>query len=164
MQEETAYICRFPSPLGPITLSSDGEAVTGLWFAGQKRFGAALPERQLQENLPVLEQAKQWLTEFFDGSQPLPAPPLRPKGSAFQKAVWDQLLTIPYGGTVTYGALAARLGSSARAVGNAVARNPISLMIPCHRVVGAGGSLTGYAGGLDRKQWLLDLERQDHQR
>ena len=157
------------SPLGPILLAGDGEALTGLWFQGQKYEGAGVPENApTDETLPVFETARAWLRAYFAGEALPELPPLRPAGTAFQQAVWRQLMTIPYGEASTYGWLADELEpvlghpTSARAVGSAVGRNPISLMIPCHRVVGSGGSLTGYAGGLERKEFLLALEGEDH--
>ena len=157
------------SPLGTILLSGDGEALTGLWFLGQKYEGAGVPENApVDENLPVFETARAWLRAYFAG-EALPEPPvLRPAGTDFQKAVWGRLLAIPYGERRTYGGLASELETilgrktSARAVGAAVGRNPISLLIPCHRVVGSGGSLTGYAGGVERKAFLLALEGENH--
>ena len=157
------------SPLGTILLSGAGEALTGLWFQGQKYEGAGLPENApTDESLPVFETARAWLRAYFAGEALPELPPLRPAGTAFQQAVWRQLLAIPYGERRTYGELAGELETilgrktSARAVGSAVGRNPISLLIPCHRVVGSGGSLTGYAGGLERKAFLLALEGEDH--
>lgn len=159
------YLNYKQSPLGTILLSSDGTALTGLWFAGQKHFGAHLPPDCEELNLPVFEQAGAWLDLYFGGKEPDFTPPLSPRGTRFQKEVWDILLTIPYGQTVTYGEIASALAKqqgqahmSARAVGGAVGRNPVSLIIPCHRVIGADGSLTGYAGGTDRKKSLLILE------
>ena len=152
----------YASPLGRILLASDGEALVGLWFEGQKHFGAGLAGEGAEEPLPVFDQAVRWLDRYFSGREPDFTPPLRPRGTAFQKAVWRRLLDIPYGHTVPYGEIAASLGlppGAARAVGGAVGRNPISLMIPCHRVVGANGSLTGYAGGIERKKRLLELEK-----
>lgn len=151
------YVARYASPLGEITMASDGVALTGVWFAGQKHF----PELSGAEEaeLPVFAQTRQWLDSYFAGTAPETLPAMNLQGTAFQRAVWAQLLQIPYGQTVTYGTLAARVGmTSARAVGGAVGRNPISLLVPCHRVVGAGGKLTGYDGGLDRKEYLLKLE------
>ena len=160
------YVYHLASPLGGITLASDGEALTGLWFDGQKHFAATLDPVHTAEMLPVFAQTGRWLQLCFEGRIPDFTPVLRPKGTPFQQAVWALLREIPWGETVTYGtlseALAARRAAgktSARAVGAAVGRNPISLLIPCHRVVGADGSLTGYAGGLDRKRALLALER-----
>ena len=145
-----------------MTLASDGEALVGLWFDGQKHFGASLDGAHMEKRLPVFDQADQWLNVYFSGREPDFTPLLRPRGTAFQQAVWRRLLEIPYGRTVTYGEIAAALGlppGSARAVGGAVGRNPISLIIPCHRVVGADGSLTGFAGGVERKTRLLALEK-----
>lgn len=155
-----------PSPVGQLTLAADGQAITGLWLEGQKYFCAGLSEYVKEKDLPAFQQAEAYLAAYFSGSPLPPLPPLRPAGTAFQRAVWALLAEIPYGQTRTYGALAAELrrrGTSAapRAVGAAVGRNPISILIPCHRVVGAGGSLTGYAGGLERKRFLLELEGVD---
>ena len=153
------FLCHIPSPLGGLTLASDGEALTGLWFDGQAHYGAGLSDVREESPLPVFEEARRWLALYFDGRQPDFAPPLCPRGTAFQRAVLDALLDIPYGQTTTYGELARRLGgASARAVGGAVGRNPVSIIIPCHRVLGADGRLTGYAGGLERKRCLLRLE------
>lgn len=155
------YIQRYASPLGGLVLAGDGEALTGLWFEGQKYFGSTLGAEYEERTLPVLADTARWLDLYFGGGIPDFTPPLSLRGSAFQKAVWELLLTIPYGGTVSYGELARRLGSSARAVGSAVGRNPVSLIVPCHRVVGADGGLTGYAGGLERKKWLLEWEKRN---
>ena len=153
------YIATADTPLGPVLLASDGEFLTGLWFRGQKHEGAGLsPEAEARE-LPVFAEARRWLASYFSGREPDFTPPLAPRGSAFQKRVWDRLRRIPWGQTLSYGDLARELGcASARAVGQAVGRNPISLLIPCHRVLGAGSRLTGYAGGLWRKEALLRLE------
>ena len=154
----------FPSPLGELILASDGESLTGLWFLGQK-YAPPLSTDPEQADLPVLAQARAWLTAYFQGQDPGPTPPLAPAGTPFQQEVWRLLLAIPYGRTATYKALAGQLAGqrglesmSAQAVGGAVGRNPISILIPCHRVMGSDGSLTGYAGGLDRKRALLELE------
>ena len=153
------YAAIYVSPLGELALASDGEALTGLRFFGQKHFPAGWA-RWEKRDLPVFAETARWLDVYFAGVRPDFIPPLATEGTPFQKAVWALLAEIPYGGTVTYGALAARLGgTSARAVGGAVGRNPISLIVPCHRVVGADGSLTGYAGGTERKARLLALER-----
>ena len=152
------YKTVYPSPLGGITLFSDGEALTGLYFDGQRTCPAA--DASQRDDLPVFVLTKAWLDLYFAGARPLFLPPLQPDGTVFQLRVWDALTSIPYGETLTYGALASALGSSPRAVGQAVGKNPISLLIPCHRVVGADGSLTGYAGGADRKAYLLRLERE----
>jgi methylated-DNA-[protein]-cysteine S-methyltransferase len=160
------YTHRYTSPLGGITLASDGEALIGLWFDGQRHFARTLGPAPIEKALPVFALAEGWLDAYFSGKAPDFTPPLDPRGTAFQRAVWELLLAIPYGQTVTYGELAASLAErrglsrmSARAVGGAVGRNPISLIVPCHRVVGADGSLTGYAGGIDRKRRLLALEK-----
>lgn len=162
------YLYHYMSPLGGITLTSDGEAVTGLWFDGQKYFPAGLSETHPKDALPVFEEAARWLNDYFAGKAPSNTPPLKLEGTSFRRAVWEILLTIPYGQTITYGEVAHRLAeqegfirTSAQAVGNAVGHNPISLMVPCHRVVGTNGSLTGYAGGIDKKLWLLRLEGAD---
>ena len=162
------YIGHYPSPLGGITLAGDGEALTGLWFDGQKYFGAGLSPQAEPRELPVFGQARRWLDVYFSGRAPDFTPPLGEAGSRFRLAVWAALRRIPYGRTVSYGELARELSRSgalerpsARAVGGAVGHNPISLIIPCHRVVGGGGSLTGYAGGVERKARLLALEGVD---
>ena len=158
------YMGRYDSPLGPITLAGEDGALTGLWFDGQKYFGAGLPAGTPEGEPPVFRQAGAWLDRYCRGEAPGPAPPLAPAGTAFQRAVWEVLREIPYGRTATYGQVAQAAGrglgrnTSPRAAGSAVGRNPISLLTPCHRVVGAGGSLTGYAGGLERKEALLKLE------
>ena len=151
----------YHSPLGKITLAGEGDTLTGLWFTGQKHFGGeGIPTGEA----PVFSVAQPWLDAYFAGGEPGELPPLAPQGTFFQKAVWALLLEIPRGETATYGQLADKLSrrwgrrTSPRAVGSAVGRNPISILIPCHRVVGADGSLTGYAGGLERKTWLLTLE------
>jgi methylated-DNA-[protein]-cysteine S-methyltransferase len=146
------------SPLGGITLAGRGDALAGLWLEGQHRFAATLPDDCPEAWLPVFGQVCRWLDRYFSGRVPDFTPPLDLAGTPFQRRVWEELISIPYGQTITYGALARRLGSSARAVGGAVGRNPVSLIVPCHRVVGAGGWPGGYAGGLDRKLRLLQLE------
>ena len=148
-----------PSPLGELLLAAEGEALTGLWFRGQKHVPAGLPAPGPSSALPVFRDTAHWLELYFAGQQPDVTPPLAPEGTPFQRRVWKHLLTIPYGETVTYGAIAAALHSSPRAVGGAVGRNPISLLIPCHRVMGAGGAITGYAAGTERKAALLALEQ-----
>ena len=152
------YICPYASPLGPMTMASDGTALTGLWFDDQAHFAAGLsPDHELRD-LPVFARTAAWLDAYFRGENPPEPPRIRLRGTPFQSAVWELLLAIPRGETVTYGQLAHMLGSSARAVGSAVGRNPVSILVPCHRVVGAGGALTGYAGGIERKTALLRLE------
>lgn len=159
------YIYSYQSPLGGITMASNGNALTGLWFDGQKYFAEGLAETAAAKTLPVFDEAVRWLDIYFAGRRPDFTPPLNLKGTAFRKKVWQLLLQIPYGQTTTYGELAAQLAAhrglkqmSAQAVGGAVGHNPISIIVPCHRVVGTGGSLTGYAGGLAKKQALLKLE------
>ena len=151
----------YASPLGNILMASDGEALTGLWFEGQKHFARGLDAAHTEVDLPVFDAAARWLDAYFGGTRPDFAPPVDPRGTAFERAVWAELANIPYGRTAAYGDIARRLGlgkGAARAVGGAVGRNPVSLIIPCHRVVGANGRLTGYAGGLARKRYLLALE------
>lgn len=157
-------LTQYPSPVGTIYLAGEDGALTGLWIEGQKYFAATLDQRQIQqlESAPLLA-AKRWLDAYFQKAPLPPLPPLAPKGSAFRQEVWKLLLEIPYGKTTTYGALAQTLRSrgisaAAQAVGGAVGHNPISIIIPCHRVVGADGSLTGYAGGVQVKRRLLELE------
>ena len=160
-------LTRYASPLGTIFLAADNGALAGLWLEGQKYFAATLDEAAVEwDDLPVFRQAAAWLDAYF-AKQPLPdLPPMAPRGSDFRQAVWRLLLEIPYGQVTTYGALAQILrdrgiSAAAQAVGGAVGHNDISLIIPCHRVVGANGSLTGYAGGVNKKIKLLELERAD---
>lgn len=143
-------------------MAGDGENLIGLWLEGQKHFAAGA-ERMEEGKLPVLTRTERWLSRYFAGQNPDPKElPLAPRGSEFRRSVWKLLLTIPYGQVTTYGAIAKALGcKSAQAVGGAVGHNPISIIIPCHRVVGSGGQLTGYAGGLDKKVFLLELEKAD---
>ena len=159
------YRTTYPSPLGELTLASDGTALTGLWIKGQKYFGGGATLWEVQDDLPVFAAASSWLDAYFAGEETDPEDlPLAPTGTEFQQTVWQALRDIPYGTTVTYGELASRIGcGSARAVGAAVGRNPISIIVPCHRVLGADGSLTGYAGGIDCKRWLLDHEELSRQ-
>ena len=152
-------VCHYDSPLGGITLAGSGDALTGLWFDGQARFGSTLRGCCDGGWLPVFDEAVRWLDGYFSGNVLGFTPRLDLQGTPFQQAVWRALLEIPYGETVTYGALARRLGSSPRAVGGAVGRNPVSLVVPCHRVVAAGGRPGGYAAGPARKLRLLQLER-----
>lgn len=162
------YIQHYDAPLGRILLAADEVGLTGLWFDGAKYFADGLPAEHTERETPVLSEARHWLDLYFAGQKPGFLPPLHPAGSTFQQAVWALLLQIPYGQTVTYGELARQLAvkqgrprMSAQAVGGAVGHNKISIIIPCHRVVGTGGSLTGYAGGIDRKVKLLALEQAD---
>lgn len=160
------YTHHYNSPLGNILIASDGSAITGLWFDGQKYFAAALGPEHEERALPVFTQTDRWLDLYFSGRAPDFTPPLRWKATPFRGIVWEILLTIPYGKTMTYGEIAAKTAAqrgiramSAQAVGGAVGHNPIALIVPCHRVIGADGSLTGYAGGLERKKKLLKLEK-----
>ena len=158
-------LCPYPSPLGPMLLAADEEGLTGAWFEGQKHYARALGPGAAEGDSPALAAARRWLDLYFAGREPDFMPPLHLCGSEFQLAVWELLRGIPYGRTTTYGALAGQLAAqrggravSAQAVGGAVGRNPVSILVPCHRVVGADGALTGYAGGLARKRSLLELE------
>ena len=155
----------YSSPLGMLLLAADEEGLTGVWFEGQKHFARTLPAEHTQAETPVLADTKRWLDVYVSGRAPDFLPPLHPAGSAFRQAVWRALLAIPYGETTTYGAIARQLSAarrmSAQAVGGAVGHNAISILIPCHRVIGATGSLTGYAGGIAKKAALLELERAD---
>ncbi len=153
------FLTHYASPLGPILLAADETGLTGLWFEGQKYFPSFLGVDYQEKETPVLTETARWLDVYFSGKDPDILPPLHPQGSPFRQAVWNILLTIPRGQTMTYGEIARRLGvRSAQAVGGAVGHNPISILIPCHRVVGSDGSLTGYAGGVERKARLLQLE------
>ena len=160
--------CHYDSPLGGILLAADEFGLTGLWFDGEKYFADNLPAEHTERETPILLEAKRWLDIYFAGKEPNFTPPLHPIGSAFRQSVWQILLQIPYGKTTTYGEIARQLAEkqglsrmSAQAVGGAVGHNEISIIIPCHRVVGANGSLTGYAGGIDKKTKLLKLECTD---
>lgn len=164
------YFTTYSSPVGRITLASDGDNLAGLWMEGQKYFADGVSEDMIQKDeLPVLCMAKNWLDRYFGGEKPdISRLPLRPAGSVFRQEVWKILCEIPYGEVITYGDIAKKMAvklgrktMSGQAVGGAVGHNPISIMIPCHRVVGAGGSLTGYAGGIDKKVKLLELEGVD---
>jgi methylated-DNA-[protein]-cysteine S-methyltransferase len=152
------HITTVESPIGELTLASDGEALTGLYMTDQ-RHRPELPAAGGDD--AVLAAAREQLTEYFAGERRAFDLPLRPAGTPFQRAVWDALRDIPYGETAGYGELARRLGrpGAARAVGRANGRNPIAVVVPCHRVIGAAGALTGYGGGLERKRYLLELER-----
>ena len=162
------YTHHYESPLGGITLASDGEAIIGLWFDGQKHFADTLEHENTEKEMPVFYMAERWLDQYFSGREPDFTPPLSMRTTAFRRAVWEIMLDIPYGKTMTYGEIAERIAEikgfmrmSARAVGGAVGHNAISLIIPCHRVVGSDGNFTGYAGGIGRKVKLLELEKAD---
>lgn len=168
MKNKMAYTAHYDSPLGGITLASDGRALTGLWFDGQKYFGDTLPEAYEKRPLPVFDEAARWLDLYFGGAAPDFTPPLAMLTTPFRRRVWEIMLAIPFGQTMTYGEIAAALAKdqgldrmSAQAVGGAVGHNSISLIIPCHRVVGTNGSLTGYSGGIAKKLQLLRLEKVD---
>ena len=161
------YRMDYESPLGSIFLASDGENLIGLWFEGQKYFEESKAREVCEKkNLPVFDQTKDWLNRYFRGEQPrITELPLSPVGSDFRQKVWRLLCEIPYGQVTTYGEIAKKVTQkmgrktmSSQAVGGAVAHNPISIIIPCPRVVGADGSLTGYAGGVEKKKKLLELE------
>lgn len=162
------YTMHYDSPLGGILLAADETGLTGLWFEGEKYFADVLDPEHREQETPILQQAKRWLDVYFGGQKPDFTLPLHPIGSDFRQEVWELLLKIPYGQTTTYGELAKQLAAkhglsrmSAQAVGGAVGHNAISIIIPCHRVVGSSGSLTGYAGGIDKKVKLLTLEKVD---
>lgn len=162
------YLFSYNSPLGPITLASDGFQLIGLWFDGQAFDRHSLALEHTSAELPIFKDTTKWLDAYFSGRNPGPTPPLNPRGTDFQAAVWKLLTQIPYGETRTYGELAQELAQlqkrpriAAQAVGGAVGRNPIAILIPCHRVIGAKGQLVGYAAGLERKKWLLSSEQSD---
>ena len=161
----------YHSPIGRLLLSADEIGLTGVWLEGEKYFAHGLPADRREACTPILADTKRWLDEYFSGKEPDFMPPLHPIGSPFRQAVWQILRRIPYGKTVTYGEIAREMARqkglpkmSAQAVGGAVGHNEISILIPCHRVVGAKGNLTGYAGGLSRKIQLLTLEGVDTSR
>ena len=165
---EIFYCGKYPSPAGELLMAADSRGIRGLWFTGQKYYAAGLPEDVIcDEGFPLLREGFGWLDRYFAGERPSPRElKLAPAGTPFRLAVWQRLLDIPYGETVSYGELARDIAAaagysamSARAVGGAVGHNPISVIIPCHRVVGADGSLTGYAGGTEIKRFLLEHEK-----
>lgn len=162
------YTSNYQSPIGNILLSADDVGLTGLWFEGQKYFALHLDKEHEEKEIPFFEKVKAWLTIYFAGKEPDFTVPLHFTGTAFQKEVWEILCSIPYGQVVTYGEIAKQIAAkrglqrmSAQAVGGAVGHNGISIIVPCHRVVGENGSLTGYAGGIDKKIKLLQLEKVD---
>ncbi len=167
------YSTTYSSPIGSITLASDGVNLVGLWMEGQKYFGDTVSEEIVEKaNLPVFKDTKRWLDRYFKGKQPLISDlPLAPNGGEFRKTVWNILCDIPYGEIMTYGDIAKKMAArmikprmSSQAVGGAVGHNPVSIIIPCHRVVGANGSLTGYSGGITKKIQLLEMEGVDTSR
>ena len=154
------------TPLGEVRLRSDGKSLTGLWFVGQVNDAKEHSDIEMKDDLPIFGQVETWLESYFFGKQTPITFPLQPKGTIFQERVWKILQEIPYGETMTYGEIAQRIAKekgvatySAQAVGQAVGKNPISIFIPCHRVLGKNGALTGYAGGVHRKEQLLRIER-----
>lgn len=165
------YITYYNSILGKLTIASDGENIIGLWIEGQKYFEDTIKNENIikKDNLEIFIKTKDWLDRYFRGKRPdIKELKLSPKGSEFRKNVWKILCKIPYGQTITYGRIAKEIATlmnkksmSAQAVGNAVGHNPISVIIPCHRVIGVNGSLTGYAGGIGKKIKLLELENVD---
>ena len=162
------YTSHYRSPIGNILLAADEIGLTGLWFEGQKYFALYLDKEHEERELPIFEKVKEWLDIYFSGKAPGFNVPLHFTGTVFQNEVWEILCTIPYGRTMTYGEIAKQIAAkkglprmSAQAVGGAVGHNGISVLVPCHRVVGANGSLTGYAGGIDKKIKLLQLEKAD---
>ena len=164
------YTSHYQSPVGNILLAADEIGLTGLWFEGQKYFALYLDKEHEEKELPIFKQTKRWLDVYFSGKEPDFSVPLHFTGTDFQNEVWEILYSIPYGTTMTYGEIAKQIAAkrglkrmSAQAVGGAVGHNEISIIVPCHRVVGSSGSLTGYAGGIDKKIWLLTLEKVDMQ-
>lgn len=160
------YTSKYQSPLGEIMIAADEEGLTGLWFVGQKYFALYLDKENEEKEVPVLKDAKKWLDIYFSGKEPNFNLPLHFTGTDFQNEVWEILYSISYGKTMTYGEIANIIAKkkglkrmSAQAVGGAVGKNPISIIVPCHRVVGTNGSLTGYAGGISKKIELLKMEK-----
>ena len=165
---ELQYTTEYASPFGRLTISSDGDAITGLWFENAKYFMGTVGEHAAGRKLSAFDRAAEWLDAYFGGEMPDVTLPLNPRGSAFRQGVWRILMDIPYGHVRTYGDIAKEIAKaagkdamSAQAVGAAVGHNPISIIIPCHRVVGANGSLTGFGGGIQNKLKLLQLEHVD---
>ena len=170
IKEKPYYKTTIESAIGKITLGSDGESLTGLWIEGQRYFGATVPDDMLlNDHLNVFTLTKDWLNRYFEGEKPrISELPLAPSGGEFRQTVWKMLTEIPYGEVITYGELARKIARqrgiermSAQAIGGAVGHNPIAIIIPCHRVVGANGNLTGYAGGIQMKLQLLQHEGVD---
>lgn len=162
------YTCKYESALGDIMLTADEIGLRGVWLGGQKYAANPFSGECISQETPILTETKEWLDVYFSGKEPKFTPPLHPMGSAFRQAVWQILLQIPYGQTTTYGEIAKQMAKmkniprmSAQAVGGAVGHNEISIVIPCHRVVGTNGNLTGYGGGIDKKIALLKVEHVD---
>lgn len=159
------YTSKYQSPVGKILLAADDIGLTGLWFDGEKYYALKLDKDHEEKEIPVFSDVKRWLDIYFSGRKPDFMPPIHMVGTPFQMEVWNILNTIPYGQTTTYGEIAKQIAEkrgltrmSAQAVGGAVGHNEISLIVPCHRVIGTNGSLTGYAGGIDKKTYFLKLE------
>ena len=159
----TYFTAHYDSPLGGMTMVSEGHALTALCFDGTRRGLRFADEMSATTKLPVFDETRRWLDLYFAGEKPDFFPSLAPKGTSFQQRVWDILLTIPYGKTMSYGDVARRISHtmSAQAIGGAVGHNPIGIIIPCHRVIGADGGLTGYGGGIERKRMLLEMESRE---
>ncbi len=162
------YVSHYKSPIGNILLAADDEGLTGLWFENQKYYADGMDKDFVETETDILLETEKWLDIYFQGKEPDFFPKLHFVGTDFRKAVWEELIKIPYGKTVTYGFLAEKIAKkqgvsnmSAQAVGGAVGHNKISIIVPCHRVVGADGILAGYAGGTDKKLFLLKLEKAD---
>jgi methylated-DNA-[protein]-cysteine S-methyltransferase len=155
------FIDHYNSPLGGMTMASEGQGLAALWFDGTRSKSCFADETSATTLLPVFDETRRWLDVYFAGEKPDFIPSLAPKGTPFQLQVWDILLTISYGKTMSYGDVARCISPtmSAQAIGGAVGRNPIGIIIPCHRVIGADGSLTGYGGGMERKRWMLEMEK-----
>ncbi|MBQ2666787.1 methylated-DNA--[protein]-cysteine S-methyltransferase [Methanobrevibacter sp.] len=151
----------YSSPMGEMLIASDGEAICGVWFYGQRYFKSTVTDDIIDDDLAVFKKVSRWFDDYFSGLNPKIDFKVKPHGTEFRQKVWKILSEIPYGETLTYGEIASRISSemSAQAVGGAVGHNPIAIIIPCHRVLGANGKLTGYAGGIDRKIELLKLEK-----
>jgi methylated-DNA-[protein]-cysteine S-methyltransferase len=165
-KHNVVYTCTIATPLGALTASAIEESLTGLWFNKQKYYPLRADDWLKEPDYPVLTKLQAWIDEYFAGINSAPGFQLNPQGTAFQKTVWNALVKIPYGQVTTYGKIAQNIAlarnlpkMSAQAVGGAVGRNPISILIPCHRVVGSNGSLIGYASGVDKKEYLLRLEK-----
>lgn len=155
------YSTDYDSPLGKLLIVSDGEAINAVCFKNQKDFPLSADEFKVNDDLAIFKTVKKWFDDYFNGLNPEINFKLNPQGSEFRKRVWKILSEIPYGESLTYGEIASKISPtmSAQAVGGAVGHNPIAIIIPCHRVLGANGKLTGYAGGLERKIILLELEK-----
>ena len=160
------YTCHYLSPLGQLLLAADDEGLIGIWFEGQKYYAKVVTNDCTEQEIPILRDTKRWLDQYFAGQAPTLEIPIHFIGTEFQKEVWKNLKDIPYGHTTTYKEIAEMIAKkrgiprmSAQAVGNAVGRNPIAVLVPCHRVLGSEGQLTGYAGGIEKKKALLELEQ-----